>query len=187
MVVAVLAIYIVDDLSTAVHAEIDIDIRHADTLRVQKPLKEQAVFYGVNIGEAEAVRHHAARCAAAPGAYGYLLTFCVADEVGNDEEIVDKAHLLYHRKLVVELLAHLNSVGGIALGKATVAELFKELKAIRLALGELEAGQLIVAELKIVIAHLGDAHGVVGGLGVLGKERAHLRLVLYIKLACFKF
>ena len=59
-----------------------------------------------------------------------------------------------------------------------VAQLFKILKAVAFALGELEAGQLIVAELKIVIAHIRNACGIVDCIGILREKGAHLSLVL---------
>ena len=178
MVAAVLAIDIVDDLAAAVDAEVNIDIGHADALGIQKSLEEQAVFNGVNIGDAQAIGHHAACGAASARADGYLLTLGIADKVRDDEEIIDKAHLLYHGKLIVKLLSDLVSVGGIAFCKALVAQLFKISVAVRFTVGELKARQLVVAELKIVIAHIRNACGIVDCIGILREKGAHLSLVL---------
>ena len=61
------------------------------------------------------------------------------------------------------------------------------IKAVALALGQLEARQLVFSEFKVVAAHVRDLCGVVGSLGVFGKQRAHLGLVLEVKFVGLKF
>ena len=182
MVAAVLAVDVVDDLAAAVDAEVDVDIGHAHALGVEKALEIKAVFYGVDVGYAQRVGHDAARGGASARADGYFLRLCVAYEVRDDEKIVHKAHFVYHLKLVVELAFDRAVVIGIALGKPLHAELAQILKAVALALGQTKARQLVMAELKIVIAHIRDLRRVVGGLGILRKQLAHLLLVLDVKL-----
>ena len=148
MVAAVEAVDVVDDLAAPVDAEVHVDIRHGDAFGVQKALKEQAVFYRVNVGDVQAVGHDAARGAAASGADGYAVALCVADEVGHDEKVIHKAHLVYHFKLVFKLRVNLRP-GGEALREALFAELFQIFVAVAFAFGELEARQVVVSELKV--------------------------------------
>ncbi len=75
---------------------------------------------------------------------------------------------------------------GIAVGKALFAELFQIFIAVGFTLGQLEARQVIVAELEIKRAFFGDLHRVVGGLGMRGQKGAHLLLALQIELARLK-
>ena len=125
----------------------------------------------------QTVAHHAARRAAAPGADGDAVSLGVADEVRDDEKVVHKAHAVDHIQFVFQLPVDLRPVGE-ALGKALLAELLQILPAVRLACGELEARQLIVAEFKAKVAQLRDFRGVVRGLRQLGEERAHFLLAL---------
>ena len=46
---------VLDDFPPALLAEIDIDIRHADAVGIQKTLKQQAVAQRVNIGDSNRV------------------------------------------------------------------------------------------------------------------------------------
>ena len=46
---------VIDNLASALFAEVDIKIGHTDALRVQKALKQQVVFYRVYIGDTYAV------------------------------------------------------------------------------------------------------------------------------------
>ena len=81
VVIPVEAMDIVNNLTATVDTEVNVDIRHGDTLGVQKPLEKEAVFDGVNVGDLQAVGHNAARCAASPGADGDAAAFGIADEV----------------------------------------------------------------------------------------------------------
>ena len=133
----------------------------------------------------QTVGHHAARRAAAAGADGDVLGFGIVDEVLHDEEVVDKAHLFDDAKLILQLLVHLGPLA-IALAKALFAELSEIAAAVRLALRQLEARQVIVAEFKVEIALLGDLYRVVRGLLPVGEDRAHLLLALEIQLLALK-
>ena len=112
---------------------------------------------------------------------------CIGYEVGNYEKVIDKAHLFYHLKLVLKLLFNAAVVVGIAAGKPLEAQPFQVRKAVRFALGQPKARQLVLAELEIVIAHFGDLRRVVGSLRMLRKQRAHLVLGLEVELLRFKF
>ena len=181
MIMPVDAVDVVDDLAAAVDAEVHVDIRHGHALRIQESLEKETVFYRVDLGYMQAVGHDAARGAPAAGADRDAAALGVADEVGDDEEIVHKAHLVYHAQLVVELLVYLR-LAGVALREALLAELFQIFIAVALALRELEARQVIVTEFKVVVAALGDADGVVGGFLPIGEELSHLLLALQIQL-----
>ena len=133
----------------------------------------------------QAVGHDAARGAPAAGADRNAAALGIADKVGDDEEIVHKAHLVYHAQLIVELLMHLRLVR-VALREALLAELFQIFIAVALTLRQLEARQVIVTEFKVIVTAFGDADGVVGGLLPIGEELSHLLLALQIQLLRLK-
>ena len=81
VVIPIEAMDIVDNFTTAVDAEVNVDIRHGDTLGIQEPLEKEAVFDRVNIGDFQAVGHNAARCAASTGPDGNAAAFGIADEI----------------------------------------------------------------------------------------------------------
>ena len=58
MVHPVFVLDILDDLVASVIVEINIDIRHRNTLRIEETLKEQVILDRVQIGDFQAVSHH---------------------------------------------------------------------------------------------------------------------------------
>ena len=67
---AVLPRDVLDDLAAARLAEVDVDVGRADALLVQEALEDEVVLDRVDVGDAEAVRHEAARGRAAARADG---------------------------------------------------------------------------------------------------------------------
>ena len=118
VVAAVLAVDVLNDLAAAAHAEVYVYVRHAHALGVQEALKVEAVLYGVHVGYVQAVADHAAGGAAAPRPDGDALALGIAYEVGDDEEVVHKAHAPDHVQLIVELGPGVPALGAVAAGKA---------------------------------------------------------------------
>ena len=172
VVVAVLAADVVHHLAPAGIAEIHVDIRHTHPLRVQEPLKVQAVLHGVNIRDTEAVADHGPRRAAAARSHRDTHAFGVAHEVGHDEEIVGKAHFLDHVLLVFQLapVFVIIAVPGLV---ALVAQLFQIGKAV-IPLRQLEFRQVVLTEGKFKVAHLRDLLGVFQCALVALEQRRHL-------------
>ena len=110
----------------------------------------------------------------------------VADEVGDNEEVVHEAHLADHVHLIGELLPVVLRGVGIALGKAVQAQLFKIGVPVGPALGQLELGQVVGAKLELHIAEVGDFLGVLQGLRAALEELGHLVLALHIELLGLK-
>ena len=174
--------HVVDDLLPAADAEVDIDIGHGDPLRVQEALEVQAVLHGVQVGDVQAVGHHGPRRRAPPRPHGDAVALGVGDEVGDDEEVVHKAHLADHVHLIAQLVQILLGLGGVAPAEAVHAQLLEVGVPIGPPLGQLEVGQVVLAELELHVAQLGDLHGVLQGLRVIGEEGGHLRLGLHVEL-----
>ena len=106
----------------------------------------------------------------------------IADEVADYEEVVDKAHALYHVQFIFELLFRVVPAGPVAPREALAAEAGEIAEAVALALGELEMRQVVVPELEVERAHFGDLYRVVHRVGVVGEQGAHLVLALEIEL-----
>ena len=180
MVIAVLAADIVHHLAPAGIAEVHVDIRHTHPLRVQEPLKVQAVLHGVDIGDAEAVADHGPRRAATARSHRDAHAFGVAHEVGHDEEIVGKAHFLDHVLLVFQL-APVFVIIAVPDLVALVAQLFQIGKAV-ISLRQLEFRQMILAEGEFKIAHLRDLLGIFQSVLVARKQRRHLLLAAEVEV-----
>ena len=172
MVVAVFAADIVHHLAPAGVAEIHVDIRHGDTLRVQEALKIQAVLHGVDVRDAQAVGHHAAGGGAAARAHRDPRALGIVDEVLDDEEIVREAHFSDHVQLIVQLPV-IGGVFAVACPEATLAQL-PQIGGGVVPLRQLELRQVILAEGEVKPAAVGNTLGVLHGVGITGEQLLHL-------------
>ena len=180
VVIPVLPADVVHHLAPAGVAEVHVDIRHADPLRVQEPLEVQVVLHGVDVRDVEAVADHAARGAAPAGTHGDACASGIADEVGDDQEVVGEAHLLDHVLLVPELVPVL-VVRSIPLPIALVAELFQIGEAV-VPLRQPEFRQVVLAEGKVQIAHVGDLRRVLQRALVAREQGRHLLLAAEVEV-----
>ena len=179
---AVFPVDVVDDLPPAAVAEVHVDIGHGHTLGVQEALEVQGVLHGVHVGDVQAVGHHGACGGTTAGAHGDVLALGIADEVGDDEEVLHKAHPADHGHLIFQLLQILLGAVGVAPGKALAAEGLKVGVPVGIPFGKLELRQVVGAELEVHIAPLSDTGGVFDGLGPVGEEGCHLLLALNVEL-----
>ena len=128
MVCAVLPVDVVDDLLTALVAEIDVKIGHTDALGVQESLEDEVVADGVDVGDAYTVSRDAARARATARAYRNALTLGVVDIIPDNEVVVGIAHRLDHADLIGQaVLIGRWDVRAVAALEAVPAELLEEL------------------------------------------------------------
>ena len=104
MILTVFADNVVDDLRASVLAEIDIKIGHTDTLRIEKALKQQIVFDGIDARDADAISAQRAGARASAGTYGDIFAFGILYEIIDDQEVIDKSHLFDNGQLIIESL-----------------------------------------------------------------------------------
>ena len=94
--------YVVNDFRTPALAEININIRRADPLRVEESLKEQPKTYRADIGNTHGVSHQRAGCRSTPGTHGNVLVARPLNKVCGDEEVGGKAEVIDGFDLVIE-------------------------------------------------------------------------------------
>ena len=186
MVAAVFSVDIVDDLLPPADAEVDVNIRHGNAVRIEEALEVQAIFHGIQVGDVQTVGHHGTRRRTAPRPHRDPVSLRVRDEVRHNEEVVHKAHLLDHAHLIFQLLPVLLRLPRIPPGKAPPAQVPEVGLPVVIALRQLEMGQVVFAELELHIAQLRDADGVLQRLRSIGEEPRHLRLALDIELLGLK-
>ena len=93
---AVLLRDVFDQLAASAHAEVDVDIRHGNALRVQETLEEQVVLQRIDIRDAQCVTNQAARRGTAAGPDRNILRARVVNKIPNDQEVAFVPHLLNH-------------------------------------------------------------------------------------------
>ena len=90
---AVLLAHVRHHLVAARHAEIDVEVRHADAIRIQEAFEEQPVLDRIEVCNAECVRHKRTRPTSAARTHGDSTLFREAYEVPDNEEVAGKVHL----------------------------------------------------------------------------------------------
>jgi hypothetical protein len=178
---AVLLLHVRDDLVAPLHAEVDVEVGHADPLRVEEALEEEVIRDGIEVRDAHRVRDDAPRTRAAPRADGDAALLRVTDEVPHDEEVAGELHRRDDVELDLEPLRVRLAVDVLALHRelldAAEKPLARHVAEVALGvvpLGHLEAREHRLAQLERELAPLGDGERVRDGLRMRREELGHL-------------
>ena len=98
---------VVDHAVAAADGEVDVGVGHRLAARVEEALEEQVVADRVDVGDVEAVGDEAACGGAAAGPDADAVALRERDEVPDDQEVVDEAHLADRLELVAKALGQL--------------------------------------------------------------------------------
>ena len=178
---AVFPLDVLDDLLAPVHAEIDVEVRHRDALRVEEALEQELEGDRIDVGDAQRVRHQraGARSASRPDRDAVVLG--PLDEVGDDEEVAGELHPLDDVELGPAAGAVLVRVERLAEGGLLAEAPLEALRHLRLEVavervpfGHLEFGQARVVQLERDVAALRDLDGALQRLRHVFERRRHL-------------
>ena len=176
---------VVDHVGAAPHAEVDVDVRESDPLRVEKPFEEQVVLQGINVSDVQGVRHQAASGRPAPRPDRNAALAREPHEVPHDQEVAGKAHLLHELDFPAEaLLVGLERVAQ-PVRRARPLQLFAapreafprdllEEAVERLSGRHLEVREDVLLLFQVYVAALGNLHGAGERLRDLAEQLEHL-------------
>ena len=142
----------------AVVLEVHVDIRHFLPFQIQEPLKDQLVFQGIHVGDAQAVERHAG-CRASPHAEHYLVAMDKVADVPDHQEVVAELGMSNYFQLVLQPLFSLGRGTGVAPPETLPAQLGQVFVG-RHVVGGGVLGQVGLAESQLHVAHIGDELGV---------------------------
>jgi hypothetical protein len=106
-VLAVLLLHVPDHVAAPTIVEVDIDVGHRDAFRVEEALEHESVPQGVELGDAQGVRHDRPRRAPAARPDPDALVLRPIDEVLDDKEIARELHVFNDAQFVRRALCHL--------------------------------------------------------------------------------
>ena len=184
---AVFLSHIIDDLLTALVAEVYIDIRHADTLRIQESLKNQVISYRIDVRNLQAISNDRSRRRAPARPHHDSVVFGIVDEVPYNQEIFHIPHALDCSELIVQpvfqFLVRVFSAIGVAVPvPETRVTKFPKVCGIVFSVRCFEFRQMIFTESEVEIALLGNFLRVVAGLRAVSKNLTHFVFAFQIKL-----
>ena len=178
---AVLLRDVVDHPLAALDGKVDVHVGHVLARRVEEPLEEQPVAHRVDVRDPEAVRRKRACGAAATGTDRDAVALREADEVGDDQEVVGKAHLAHRLELELQALDQLGRHPVVALGEAGLAQLDEVVERIAVA-GRRELRQQDSAQLDLDVAAVGDLERATHRILVPGEVERHFLRGLEVEL-----
>ena len=101
-VTAIFLLNVLNHLFAAIHAKVDVEVRHRDTLRIEETLEQQRVTQRIKVGDSQRISNERARTRTTPRSHGNAIVFRPLDKIRNDQEITWKAHAFDDPKLEVE-------------------------------------------------------------------------------------
>ena len=176
-ILAVLALDVGDHLVAPTFVEVDVEVRHGDSLRVEESLEDQTVIEGIQLGDLHGVGDHRSGTRSTTGPHADPLRLRPVDVVGDGQEVAGEAHRNNDVFLILGLLAHgVRNAVREAIAQASL-DLLNEPRGLILTLGNREVGHVVRALLRgreMHIATLGDLEGRIAGAGQLAPQRTHL-------------
>jgi len=185
MIGAVLFRHVTDDFISALLAEVNIDIGHADAAWIEEAFEKEPVTYGIDIGDAQGVCDKASGRRASSRTDRNLSALCVIDEIRNDQKIAGKTHRADHLQFLMQpaLVPFFQPRFTLPLGRMLQEdgqETFQTLLGrfpkdfIETLIGaDLESRQIEFPEFQRQVAALGDLQCVFDRLRTIGKEGLH--------------
>ena len=166
----------VDDVAqhlvTPVVLEVHVDVGHFLAFEVQETLEHQVVPHGVDVGDPQAVQHHAGG-GAPPHAEEDLLLADEGDDVPHHQEVVGEAGLSHDLQLILHAGAGGVVVDPVPQVEPLPADAFQVGVGI-LVVGRRVPGQVHLPESQRNVALLGHLAGDVHGLREIVEQRGHL-------------
>ena len=197
---------VIDDLASALDAEVHVDIGHGYALDVQEALENQAEFDGVDVGDLHRVSDDGTCGGTSARADHDAMALRVVDEVPDDQEVADVTHgldrLHFVAHAVLQFRVHVGrqrfhvlgrhrrirpAAGGIGLRLAVAvfqagpAQVFEE-RLLRVAFRHLADRDVVIAEFEVEITLIHDLLRDVAGFRDVREDLAHLLLGLQVKL-----
>ena len=97
--------HIVNHLRTARLAEVNVDIRRADALRVQETFKDQPEPQGVDVRDLHGIRHQRTGGGTAAGPHGNVMVLRPVDEIRRNQEVGGEFQLVDNPQLIIQAVA----------------------------------------------------------------------------------
>ncbi len=173
--------YVIDNFAPSFKAEININVRHADTLRIEEAFKDESVFDRIDVGNVKAIGNDASGSGTAAGTYHNSFALSVIDEIPDYKEVLHITHRLNSVQFVLQPLEQGSVRLTVAFYKSGHAKL-PEIALICFALRCLKFRQMKFSKLKFHVACVCNASSIFQGLRNIGKKPAHFFFGFQIEL-----
>ena len=180
LILTVFTFYILDNLLSPLITEVNINIGHGYTLRIQETLKQQIITDRVNVRNVQTVRYDTSRSTSSRS-YRYVMTFRPVDKIPYDQEIINISHLLNNSQLIMQLICQCAVIIRIAFCQSVKTQLIQITPGV-IPFRYIELRQLRHAKFDLHITAVSDPGCIIQCLLCIREELAHLQFTLYIVL-----
>ena len=102
MVKTVFVLHVFNRLAAVFLTKVNVEVRHVNTFRIQKTLKQQIKFNRVKVGNLQRPGGNGTRAGTAAGTNGHAVSFRPTDEVRYDQEVAGKTHFFNDAQLIIQ-------------------------------------------------------------------------------------
>ena len=176
---SVTAHYIIQHLITLHIAKVGINIRHADTFRIQKAFEQQMITQRFNIRYTQQIGHDTACGTATSRTDRNIMTTAIVDEIPDNEKVAGIAHRVDDVQLKIQTLAHLLIHNLVALRQGLLAQVTQIAHSVK-ALRHRELRQQQMAEFHLYVAAVGNFIGIAQSLRTIAEQCLHLIIAFQI-------
>ncbi len=179
---AVFLLHIADHFLSAIHAKVDVKVRHRHPFRIQEPFEQQRIAQRVKVGDGQRISHKAARTRPPARTNRDVIVFGPLDKVRNDQKVAGKPHTLDDAQFKIQPFLILLDRHRVRDHRQTFLQ--------ALICNAAQFGNLIIGKFRqdriAPVRHkgtaLGDLDGVFQRLGQIGEQHRHFLRCLEIML-----
>ena len=164
--------------------EINVNIRHGYTFRIQETFEEQIILNRINVGDVHTIGSNTAGGRTPSRAYCNVVFTAIIDVIPYDQEIIHVPHFPNNGQFVIQFFAQCTVIVRIAFFQSIGAELIQIGPGI-IPLWYIEEREFCDTEFDLHMASVGNFLRIIDGILRICKKRTHFSLTLYIILPAF--
>ena len=96
--------YVINHAVTFFHAEVNIEVRHGNSFRVQEAFEQEIKLQRIQIGDFQGVRHQRTGTGTTSRPYRHIVILRPLDKLHHDQEVAGEAHLVNHFQFNIQTL-----------------------------------------------------------------------------------
>ena len=92
-VIPVFTSYIINNFLSSFEAEVNINIRHGYSFRIQETLKQKVISNRIQLCDPQSIGNQTSCSGTSSRSYHNVMVTCIFDEIPHNQEIIDIAHI----------------------------------------------------------------------------------------------
>ncbi len=180
----------VDNLVAFLHAEVDVEVGHRDTFRVEETFEQQVKLKRIEVGDFQRIGHQRSGTRTTARPYRYAVILRPLDKLHYDQEVAGEPHLVDNLKFNIQTFVIFRALFG-ANGRIREEKLqtlfqtffrFQDQEVFGGHVAGRELRQKILAQANGDVAAFSNLYAVLQRFRDIGKQLAHLLFAAHVLL-----